>query len=227
MNSPNNICIIIPVYNEERTIQKVIKKVQSYGYNLLIVNDGSTDKTLDKIKELTNDYITYKINEGKGYAIKQGAKQAILNGYEWIIIVDADGQTPIHDIANIWKLHYTYPDAGLFIGNRLHNPEGMPQLRLNTNKFMSWIVSKLARQKIYDSQCGLKIIHKDVFNNINLKCNRFDFETELLVKASWKGYKIHSRPINCIYFEDRKSKIHPIKDVFRFIKLIIKLLFFI
>ena len=88
---------------------------------------------------------------------------------------------------------------------------------------MSWIISKLAGQKIYDSQCGLKIIHKDVFD-LDLRCNGFDFETELLIKLGRKGYKILSRPIDCIYFEDRKSKMHPIKDALRFIKLIIKLL---
>lgn len=218
-----NYVVLIPVYNEEKTIQKVIKEVQKYGYDLLVVNDGSTDKTLDKIKELTNNYVTYKYNVGKGYAIKQGAKQAIADGYEWVIIVDADGQTPIHDIINVWKLYHIYPEAKVFIGNRLYNPKGMPSLRLKINKVMSWIISKLVGQKIYDSQCGLKIIHKDVFT-LELKSNNFDFETELLVKAGRKGYRILSRPIDCIYFEDRKSKMHPIKDALRFIKLIIRLL---
>jgi len=100
---------LIPTYNEEKTIQKVINEVVKYHYPFLVVNDGSTDKTLDKIKELTDNYVTYKINKGKGYAIKQGAKQAIADGYEWVILVDADGQTPIHYIANVWKLHRIYP----------------------------------------------------------------------------------------------------------------------
>ena len=218
-------CIIIPCYNEEKTIQKVIYEVMKYHYPFLVINDGSTDKTLDKIKELTDNYVTYKINKGKGYAIKQGVKQAIADGYEWIILVDADGQTPIYDIVNVWKLHYICPEAKVFIGNRLYNPKGMPPLRLKINKVMSWIISKLAGQKIYDSQCGLKIIHKDVFD-LNLRCNGFDFETELLVKVGRKGYRILSRLIDCIYFEDRKSKMHPTKDAFRFIKLVIKLIIF-
>ena len=217
-----NYVVLIPVYNEEETIQKVIKEVQDNSYNLLVVNDGSTDRTLDKIKELTDNYVTYKINMGKGYAIKQGAKQAIANGCEWVIIVDADGQTPIRDIINVWKLHYVCPEAKVLIGNRLYNPKGMQPLRLKVNKVMSWIISKLAGQRIYDSQCGLKIIHKDVFA-LELKSDGFDFETEMLVKAGRKGYRILSRPIDCIYFKDRKSKMHPIKDALKFIKLIIKL----
>lgn len=219
-----NYVVLIPAYNEEKTIQKVIKEVQKYGYDLLVVNDGSTDNSLNIIKKETDNYLTYSKNMGKGYAIKQGAKQAIADGYEWVVIVDGDGQTPIHDIINVWKLHYICPEAKILIGNRFYNPKGMPLLRLKINKVMSWIISKLAGQKIRDSQCGLKIIHKHIFA-LELKSNSFDFETELLVKAGRKGYKILSRPIDCIYFEDRKSKMHPIKDAFRFIKLIIKLLF--
>ena len=219
-----NYAVLISAYNEEKTIKKVIYEVVKHHYPFLIVNDGSTDKTLDIIKGITDDYLTYKVNSGKGYAIKYGAKMLIEEGYDWIIIVDGDGQTPINQIDSLFKLHYLYPKARILMGNRLNNPLNMPTIRFLANKIMSWIVSLLAGQRIPDTQCGLKIIHKDVFN-LDLKCNGFDFETEMLVKAGRKGYKIVYGNIDCIYFKDRKSKMHPIKDAFRFIKLIIKLLF--
>jgi len=218
-----NYAILIPTYNEENRIQKTIKIVETNNYPYIVVNDGSTDKTLDRIISVTDKYITYNINKGKGFAIKEGAKVLIKEGYDWIVIMDADGQIQVKDIREVLKLIDFCPEAKILVGNRLYNPIGMPLLRLWTNKLLSNVISYLSGQKIYDSQCGLKIIHKDVFN-LDLKCNRFDFETELLVKAGKKGYKIVSRPIKCIYLEDRKSKMHPIKDALRFFKLLIKLL---
>jgi len=214
-----NFAVLIPVYNEEKTIKKAIYKVVKYHYPFLVVNDGSIDKTLNIIKEITDEYLTYNVNRGKGYAIKQGAKYLIDKGYDWIIIVDADGQTPINQINNLLKLRHLYPEAKILMGNRLNNPLNMPKIRLLANKFMSFIISLLIGQKIPDTQCGLKIIHKDIFV-LKLKSNNFDFESEMLVKAGRKGYKIVYRDIDCIYFKDRKSKMHPIKDAFRFIKLI-------
>ena len=217
-----NYAVLIPVYNEEKTIRKVILEMMAYHYPYIVVNDGSIDNTLDVIKNITDDYLTYKFNMGKGYAIKQGIKYLINKGYDWIIIVDSDGQSNIGDIIKVLKLRHLYPKAKILIGNRLNNPSNMPKNRLYINKFMSWVISLLIGQKVPDTQCGLKIIHKDVFNNINTKCNRFDYESELLIKAGKKGYKIVYDDVECIYFKGRKSKMHPIKDALRFIKLIIK-----
>ncbi|GAH67024.1 unnamed protein product, partial [marine sediment metagenome] len=114
--------------------------------------------------------------------------------------------------------------ARIISGDRLNNPLNMPTIRFIANKLMSWIVSLLAGQSISDSQCGLKIISREVFLNLDFECQGFDFDSEILLKAGRKGYKIVSGEIECIYFKGRKSKIHPVKDLFRFVRLIIKLI---
>jgi len=215
--------LIIPCFNEEKTIAKTINEVRNCGYEFLVIDDGSTDKTLDIIKDTTEFYLTYSQNRGKGYAIKKGAKRLIKEGFNWIIVVDSDGQSNISNIADVLKLRHIHPKTKILIGNRLNNHSNMPTIRFLANKTMSWVISLLSGQNIPDSQCWLKIVHKDVFK-LDLKCDRYDFETELLVKAGRKGYQIISENIDCIYSKNIKSHQNYIKDWWRFIKLIVKLL---
>lgn len=217
-------CVLVPCYNEEKTIKKIIQKLKYYHYNFLIINDGSTDNSLNIIKKETSNYLTYSTNQGKGFAIKKAIKYLKFKNYNWFAICDSDGQSNISNIAKVFKLRQVYPKAKILMGNRLNDPLNMSFIRLLANKIMSWVISILIGQRIPDSQCWLKIVRKDVFNNVEIKSNRFDYESELLIKAGRKGYEIVSGNIDCIYFKGRKSKMHPIKDALRFIKLIIRLL---
>ena len=220
-----DFAVIVAVFNEEKTIKKVIDELKCYNYPYIVVNDGSTDNTSKILVENHIKHINIFPNQGKGHAILEGADYLIRKGFDWVIIVDSDGQTPIKDIDKLLKLRKSHPKARIIIGNRLNNHLNMPIFRLCANKSMSWVVSLLAGQKIPDSQCGLKIINREVFLNLDFKCDGFDFESEILIKVGRKGYKIISGDIDCIYFKDRKSKMHPIKDAFRFVRLIIKILF--
>lgn len=216
-------CVLVPCYNEEKSIGKVIDKLNKTKYPYLIINDGSTDKTYDITMKKAKWILNYPNNRGKGFAIKIGAEEIIHKGYDWIVIMDGDGQSNIKDINKLLKLRKIHPNASIIIGNRLNNPLNMPTIRLLANKVMSWVISLLSGQKVPDTQCWLKIIHKDVFN-LDLRCDRFDFESELLVKAGRKGYQIVSGNIDCIYPKNIKSHQNYLKDWWRFIKLIIKLM---
>jgi len=218
---PMNCLIIIPTYNEEKIIENTINSIKKIHYNFIVINDGSTDGTWNILFNKLNKHqkYSYSPNIGKGYAIKIGAKLAFSMGYDYVLIYDADNQFNLDDINQFELALKLNPDAKIIIGNRLHNPKGMPFIRKITNKLMSFIISYLIKQKVYDSQCGFKLIHKDVFN-LNLVSNRFDFESELLLKAGKAKMEIVNVPIQCIYFKERISKIHPIKDTIRFIKLL-------
>ena len=137
-----DFAIIIPVYNEESTIMKVINEVRNCGYDYIVVNDESTDNTSKILVENHIKHINIFPNMGKGYAIREGADYLFWKGFNWVIICDSDGQTPIKDIDKLLKLRKIHLKARIIVGNRLNNPSNMPIIRLYANKLMSWMVSR-------------------------------------------------------------------------------------
>lgn len=221
----DKFAVLIPVYNEEYAVLKIAEALEALDVRYLFVDDGSTDRTATHLWLKDLSALCYFPNRGKGFAIQLGAKYLIKEGYEWILIMDSDGQHSCDDIEKFdTALLFNENDYKIFMGNRLwskHNQ--MPRLRYHINRFMSWILSKIAGQKITDSQCGFRLVHKSIFE-LDIKSDKFDYESEMLIKASRAGHKIKDVPIKCIYYRDRKSKIRPIADACRFIKLIAKLL---
>lgn len=229
MNYPleyqSKFAIVIPVYNEENNVEVIADKLDELEIPYVFIDDGSTDKTATQLWLKEIPALCYYPNRGKFFAFKLGAKYLINEDYEWIMIIDGDGQMSIEDIEKFDNaLLFDEDKTDIFIGNRLNNPKDMPLIRRLTNQFMSWIVSKLTGQYIPDSQCGFRLYNKRVIEELNLVCDRFDGESEVLIKAGCKGMKIKSIPIQCIYQKGRKSKIHPIKDTYRFVKLLFKIL---
>jgi glycosyltransferase involved in cell wall biosynthesis len=214
--------VLIPVYNEQHSIVKLSQQLDKLEIPYMFIDDGSTDKTLTTLWLKDIPALAYFPNKGKGHAIKVGAKYLIALGYEWILFMDGDGQCAVEDIERFdHALLFGDESTRIFIGNRMANPEAMPKIRYLANKYMSSIISKLSGCKIPDTQCGFRLIHKSVFENIELKGEKFDLESEMLVKVGQAGMKIVSIPIQCIYDKKRKSKIHPLRDGLRFIKFVI------
>ena len=225
------IYILIPFYNEESHIVAIYGMLSRQDLPFIFINDGSTDRSylilqdiFKKVNTPNMSLLNYKQNQGKGFALKLGAYEAINRGAEYILTFDSDGQNSIEDIPTFLTALKAHPDAKIIIGNRLHSPKSMPLIRLLTNRFMSRLISLIAHQKITDTQCGFRLVHKDVFD-LETKEERFAYESEQLIKASKAGMKIVSVPIKCIYEKNRTSKIRPIKDMIRFFKMIIRLLF--
>ena len=216
----NKIAILIPVYNEGKVILKTLFKIKQRTKDYLFVDDGSTDNTKEILKTHKANYTGYVINKGKGFAIKYGAQFLINKGYDYILIMDGDGQ---HWVGDIWKfiVHLEFNSkAKIIIGNRLWDKKQMPLIRYLTNKIMSFLLSCICQQEIKDTQCGFRLLHKDIFD-LNTKGLEFEYESSQLIEASQKKYEIISIPIKCIYIKERKSKINPIKHTYKFVKLII------
>ncbi|MBN1404978.1 MAG: glycosyltransferase family 2 protein [Candidatus Omnitrophica bacterium] len=218
------ICAILPSYNEGKNIAGVIKGVLRHKINVVVVDDGSTDDTYRLAEESGVSVIRHAKKQGKGAALKDGLDFAILHGYDYMIAMDADGQHSPEEIPLFISEADKHEDAGIIIGNRLSNPEGMPATRLYTNQLMSQIVSSLCGQYIPDTQCGFKLIKKTALENINIKTRKFEIETELLVKAAKANFRIISVPITTIYAGE-KSHINPFMDALRFIKFTIGAIF--
>ena len=134
--------------------------------------------------------------------------------------MDGDGQHLPEEIPNFIRIA-EHSNGSIFVGNRMSKTRNMPLLRILTNKFMSWLISQVARQKIYDTQCGFRLIKSDVLRKVSLKTSKFEIESELLIEASRLGFKIESVPIKSVYAGE-KSQINPFLDTIRFIKFILK-----
>jgi glycosyltransferase involved in cell wall biosynthesis len=223
----NKICVLIPAYNEEKYITNVLDECCQHGYDVLVVDDGSTDNTVEKIKKTMTDknlkinLVEHGINKGKGEALKSGFDFAVKQNYSGVITIDADGQHKVSEISDFLEIiRKENPD--IIVGSRFNDTKGMPFIRLATNIFTSWLISSIAGKKINDVQSGFRYIGSGVLKNINLETKNFDTEPEILLKASWMNYKIKNVPISTIYHKDFVSHVHPVKDTIKFFKLVFK-----
>jgi glycosyltransferase involved in cell wall biosynthesis len=208
------IAIVIPAHNEAQTIGPLVEAVRALGFDCIVVDDGSVDKTDTVARQAHAVVLKTTTKNGKGSALKVGFDYVIKNGYEAMIAMDGDGQYSPSDIASFVAC-YQNTNADIINGNRMHDPRGMPLVRLATNRLMSWMISFFCRQNIQDTQCGFRLIKTNVLQAIKLESSDFEIETEVLIKASKKGFKIASVDIQTIY-RDEVSKIQPFRDTFRF-----------
>lgn len=216
------LCIIIPTYNEEENIKKLLGELKPKNFDILVVDDGSTDSTVMLAEEQNVMLVKHNCRLGKGFSIRDGFNFAVKNNYEAVITMDGDGQHSPEDALKFVDFALGFkPD--IIVGNRMVNPKGMPFIRFMTNKIMSKIISFICRQNIPDSQCGFRFITCEVLKNISLGSSKFEIESEVLIEASKKGYRIASVAIHTIYGAE-KSRINPFWDTLRFFKFIFKYL---
>ncbi|MBN2710929.1 MAG: glycosyltransferase family 2 protein [Planctomycetes bacterium] len=216
-----NICAVIPGYNEAKHISEVIKATLLQVDTVLVVDDGSSDGTGEIAKEAGAQVLRHDPNQGKGASLRDGLDWALENGFDAAITLDADGQHLPEEIARFVEIA---DKADMIIGNRMTEVEDMPWVRLKTNRFMSWVVSKLARTAIPDSQSGFRFIKTAMWKELKDKVlsRNFDFESEIIVAAGRNGYKVADVPISTIY-GDEVSKINPVNDTIRFFKMVWRL----
>ncbi|HLC96702.1 MAG TPA: glycosyltransferase family 2 protein [Candidatus Nanoarchaeia archaeon] len=208
---------IIPSYNHGLHLQRVVKDIKSYCTDILVVDDGSTDITKN-LKPTNAFLIRHSRNRGKGAALKTGFGFAIHKGYDAVLTIDSDGQHKAYDIPQFIKAAQQYD---LIIGSRMHNVRNMPLRRRMANSLSSFIVSILSGQYIADSQSGFRLIKTKLLRQIHLTNNGYQLETEIILKAARKGFKIGSVPIETIYGKEA-SHINPVTVCFRFLKTLIQ-----
>ena len=208
------LSIIVPVYNEEKTISEVIKKAKktkiSYAKEIIIVDDFSTDNTrniLKKIKDKSVKIFYHTKNMGKGAAIRTGLQNST---GEIILIQDADLEYNPDEYEKLLK-PIIENKAMVVYGSRVEairkNIKNMYKLHYIGNLFLTLITNMLYGTRITDMETGYKVFRRDVIKDINLKANRFDFEPEITAKILRKGYKIYEVPIRFVgrKFEEGKK----------------------
>ena len=217
LENKNKIAAVIPFFNESRTIYQIINNTLKYVDCVIAVDDGSTDCSSDKIPENKNiTLIKIKENKGKGFALREGLIEGAKKGYDQIVTLDADLQ---HNPDEIPLLISELKNFDIVIGNRLNNIVNMPLHRKMSNKITSFLLSLKTGVKIIDSQCGFRAYKAEVIKNIITVNNGYEAESEILIKAARKRYKIGFTDISTIYGNE-ESKMSHVKTTFNFIKVL-------
>jgi glycosyltransferase involved in cell wall biosynthesis len=213
-------CVIIPTYNEAKEISRLVKQIKEKKLDVLVVDDGSIDSTAQIASSVGAVVLKNSSNEGKGSCLKKGFKYALDNNFDAVITMDGDGQHLPEDLPCLIQKAIK-SGSDIFVGNRMRQTEGMPWVRIITNKFMSLVISALSKQNIPDTQCGFRLIKRPVLEKVELRTSKFETETEILIKAARLGFKIESVPVKTVY-RGEKSQIDPLVDTWRFLRLVIK-----
>ncbi len=213
-----HICIVIPTYNNDKTLLSVIQSVLSVTENVIVVNDGSTDST-SKILNTLSDQITIleqQFNKGKGCALKVGFKEAMRRHFDYVLTMDADGQHKASDIQYFVNVIQQNPNS-LIVGSRQMNHVNMPQKNTFANQFSNfWFTIQTAHQ-LPDTQSGFRIYPLQKMGKMRWFTNRYEMELEILVRCAWKDIRIIPMPIDVYYppKSERVSHFRPCVDFTR------------
>jgi glycosyltransferase involved in cell wall biosynthesis len=199
------IFIVIPVFNEEDHILQVVSDVQRKGLPIVVVNDGSSDRTkfrLDKHKSKLVTVINHKINLGKGAALKTGCDYAFSNGADAVVLMDSDGQHDPDNIDNFLnKINKGYE---VIFGSR--NLEmGVPLDRYIGNKVNSVLINILFGIYVSDVLCGFRAITKSAFEKIRWTSLGYAVETEMVLRTKKMNLKYCEVPVSTIYYDRFKG----------------------
>ncbi|MDI9615120.1 MAG: glycosyltransferase family 2 protein [Methanothermobacter sp.] len=214
------IVTIIPAFNEEKTVDSVVKGALEHG-DVILVDDGSTDRTGAIAESAGARVLRHRKNMGKGAALKTGIKEALKWEYHLIVFMDADGQ---HDTFLIPLFAEAADGADFIIGSRFMGDscDSMPIQRKLSNRITTWILRFATGYRITDSQSGFRAIkaeHAKIM--LDIPYNDYVYESETICEISRHRLRIAEVPITCNY-GDEKSYIQ-LGDVFRYILFIMRL----
>ncbi len=209
------VCVIIPTYNNHKTLKRVIDGVLQYTGNIIIVNDGSTDSTPQILQHYPQIMQVHQpVNKGKGIALQTGFTVARDVGYEYAITIDSDGQHFPDDLPAFIDVLEAEGEA-LLIGSRNMEQEGVPKKSSFGNKFSNFWFWFETGIKLQDTQSGYRLYP---LNKIPLKSytNKFEYEIEVIVRTAWKGVPVKNIPVKVLYdMSERVSHFRPFKDFTR------------
>lgn len=233
MINMRNISVVIPAYNEEKNIGRTLVKIVDYfnkkrarPYEIIVVDDGGSDKTAEKVNYLIRKNKRIKLlkngkNRGKGYSVKRGVLCA---KYPLILFSDADLSTPIEELDKFVDLIQKYD---MVIASRNLKESDIqskqPFYRAILGKFFALIVNILIFSDFKDTQCGFKLFKKDVVKEVFplQTFNGFSFDVEVLCIAKKKKYSIKEAPV--VWMSSNKSEVSPLKDPIRMFRDVLKI----
>lgn len=209
--------VVIPTYNNDRTLGGVIAGVRRYCADIFVVNDGSTDRTAEVLASTEGiRTIAYARNRGKGYALRRGLRAAREAGFRYALTIDSNGQHYPDDIARFIERIERRPDT-LLIGARNLTADNMPARNTFANRFSNfWYLVETGR-RLEDTQSGFRLYPLRRLGRLRSLCSRYEFEVEVIVRVAWRGVEVENIPVRVYYAPDgeRVSHFRPLRDFTR------------
>ncbi len=211
-------CVIVPTFNNDKTLRRVLDGILLYTSDIIVVNDGSTDTTgeiLETYQQL--QILRLATNKGKGNALNLGFKKAVELGYDFAITIDSDGQHFPEDMAIfLTALDEAKSKNVLLIGARNMGDETVPKKSSFGNKFSNFWFWFETGTWLNDTQCGYRLYPLHSLKDLTFYTSKFEFEIEVIVRASWKGIEVKNVPIKVLYDKtERVSHFRPVADFIR------------
>ncbi|MEM4336805.1 MAG: glycosyltransferase family 2 protein [Candidatus Woesearchaeota archaeon] len=214
--------IVIAAYNEEKSIAKVIDDLKNHGYkNIIVVDDGSSDKTYEIAKKKNVYVLKHIINRGQGAALKTGIDFALSKGADIIVTFDADGQHLAEDIENVIK-PIANKEVDVVLGSRFLNKKVkvpfLKMLILKGGVIFTWVFSGI---KLTDTHNGFRAFSRDAAKKIKITQDKMEHASEIIDEIAKKKIKFKEVPVKIIYSEYSKAKG---QSIFNSIKIAFKLI---
>ncbi len=218
-----SMAVVIPAFNEARTIRDVAQRALAQMTLVIVVDDGSMDGTASALEGLPVVVLRSEVNRGKAASLRVGADEAVRRGAGAIITLDGDAQHCPEDIPLLLEAHAGAPGC-IVIGSRLHAKGAIPTARYRANRFANFWISWAAGYPIVDSQSGFRIYPVSLFARVRVNTGRassFVFESQILIEAARLGVRAICVPVRTIYStQARASHFRPIVDIARITRMV-------
>lgn len=219
--TPVEIAVAIPGYDAEPTIAEVVRRASTHGFPVLVVDDGSSDRTAARAEEAGARVLRHAANLGKGRALETALSDLFARGFDAVVTLDADGQHPPEEIPRLVEAYRT--GADLVLGTRAHLFPKMSAVRRTSNTISSRLISILAGTDLRDAQTGFRVYGRDLFGSVGLPEPRFEAESAVLVRAARMGFRIEFVPVRLDVVDGTPtSHYRPIVDSLRIAGAVIR-----
>ena len=216
-------CIIVPAYQAEKTLPGVIADLRAalpgLAGEILVIDDGSRDRTAAAAAAAGCQLISHGKNRGKGAALMTGLATARARGHEVAVSIDADGQHPAEEARRV--LYAASDPEVLVLGLRGLAEAGAPRKNQMSNEISNFFISRFAGRPLRDTQCGLRRYPIRSTLALAPRGEGYDFEAEVLLRSVWAGIPILEEQIRVLYPDDRVTHFHVVRDPWRIVKTVV------
>ena len=221
---PPDVWVLIPAYRSAHLLERLLHDLLQYvpPGRIVVVDDASHDETPGVCAGFGITCLSHDDNRGKGAALATGFGHCIAGGSRWIITMDADGQHSTGDLGKFIAASRESPAPGICIGARSMTPGVMPLDRILSNRITSGILSLFCGIPIIDSQCGFRCYSARLLERISIEYNRFEMESEIIMKAAFLGFPVTFTTIQTVYLNG-PSHISHFSDTLRWIAAVVRI----